>query len=398
MKIQFKRIVSAVCALALCASMMPASALADDTTLSPSASPEISQQASDDSSSQEEETVSAGEEQEQPSADSVELYSNDLSAATYGWGDHDDDDENYVWNVATIEKSGSHIDLSEAQGDANKAEHVTVETSNDQRDWQTLTAGDSRTGETSSDRYIKVTAEPGYYIQTIVVACNDNGHSSNGDGFNCQTAYRGASYFASYDVNENSVILDTTKEDDEGNAFYHRGMGSPYHVLIQVAQSPNPVCIVYDAGEADGSSVAEVIEQSIVSADGGVLSDNNVAFWYAYDQEEGQTHEVLEPSVSTVTVGTKVYEFTGWELEYYQGSNTTDTDQFPTLSGQIDGYGTTVQSGSTVTLSTYAKLTAQWKKVDFYTGNPISIEVYVDGEKISLNEATPISHCKVSWR
>lgn len=29
MKIQFKRIVSAVCALALCASMMPASALAE---------------------------------------------------------------------------------------------------------------------------------------------------------------------------------------------------------------------------------------------------------------------------------------------------------------------------------------------------------------------------------
>lgn len=398
MKIQFKRIVSAVCALALCASMMPASALADDTTLSPSASPEVSQQTSDDSSSQEEETLNVGEEQEtepeeqeQPSADGVELYSNDLSAATYDWGGSN----SYVWNVATIEKSGSHIELSEAQGDANKAEHVTVETSNDQDDessWTPLASGNSQTGQQSSDRYIKVTAEPGYYIQTIVVACNDNGSERHGDGFNCRTAYRGASYFASYDVNENSVILDTTKEDDEGNAFYHQGRGAPYHVLIQVAQSPNPVCIVYDAGEAGGSSVAEVIEQSIVSADGGVLSGNNVAFWYEYDQEKGQTHEVLEPTVNTVTVGTKVYEFTGWELEYYQGSNTTDTNQFPTLSGQIDGYVATVQAGNTVTLSTYAKLTAQWKEVDFYIGNPISIEVYVDGEKISLDAATPITN------
>lgn len=397
MKIQFKRIVSAVCALALCASMMPASALADDTTLSPSASPEVSQQTSDDSSSQEEETLNVGEEQEtepeeqeQPSADGVELYSNDLSAATYDWGGHGDNDENYVWNVATISPKswGDGYNLSAASGEVNSTEHVTVSIRNDEgENWQEIEHGNSKS-QTYDSQYIKIEAHPGYYIQYVVVACNDN-NSGSYDGLNCQSVGNGAAYTTSGGIGVSTVMLDTEADKN----FYHGGRGAPYHILIQLAESPNPVYAVYEAGEAEGTQVtADMLGTStIVSADGtganaSATNGTSVAFGFEYTPSTVQSITALSPAKTVISANGKWYQFDGWKVTYYTDTVEGNTaaagveNVFDSLNNESNMGSSTCDVGDEIALSTHVKLVAQWEEMDMFPGAPVTIEVYLDGK------------------
>lgn len=232
MKIQFKRIVSAVCALALCVSMMPTSALAEDNPVPESAG-------TSSTSTAEDTTLDTD------GLESTPVVTNDLTPAAYGgsWSGGN----SYVWNVATItpKRNDDGYSLAAAQGDVNNAANVTVSISDSgaDDDWQEINAGNAK-DQTYNEQYIKIEANPGYYIQYVVVACNDN-KSGNYDGLNCRSVGNGAAYTTSGGVGVSTIKLDTKTD-----GFYHKGMGDPYHILIQLAESPNPVYAVYEAGKA----------------------------------------------------------------------------------------------------------------------------------------------------
>lgn len=350
---------------------------------------------------------------EQPQSDATAPESSANSdVETYGIGDwfpdRPDCGKCYVWNVANIRRTGpKSYDVSKIRrpDDVNNAQNVTVSVSptgeegtyteinpsDDAYEWVSngLFDGDWEY-RANTERFIKIEPHEGFYVKHAVVACD------NGDGYSCGVLEGGKGFGKASEPGESTIIFDV---QDKDNTFYRhaqiqgrpeRDEEYPYHVFIELAACPDPAYVVYDAGEAGGKQVTTAMleDKTIVDEQGSAATnDADVAFSY----QENPHHTVLNPSVEWVKVGDNYYEFTGWELQYYNDDIDRPDEAFgmndPTSVGADDD----VRPGEDIKLFTHAKLTAQWKVVQKppepveREGRTITVNVHLDGEQQTIN-------------
>ena len=236
----------------------------------------------------------------------------------------------------------------------------------------------SSTVKAAKESGISITPPAGYYVAEVIIACNDNG------GFNCNTAAAsnlitfGAT---SYESTTFHITPDELNQGAEaGKTVWHDGRGKPYWIMVRIVKSPDPVHVIYDAGE-----MKSVIGASTVLVTGG----NDIAV----DNSAGTaSHAVLDmkDDYKTVTSGGKTYRFTGWKLEYYTTYQNGELSVFNSNSG-------IVQPRETIKLHLHAKLIAQWEEVTTYhvyynanggTGTMTDTKEYVTGDAITVKENT----------
>ena len=226
---------------------------------------------------------------------------------------------------------------------------------------------------------LAITAEKGYYVSRIVVACIDpHGQSP----YSCQTWSAGNAY----DVNFS--LARSVKQDDgkfklpiqlNSKNFCHSSNGSNhgYYILIQVAPIPKPVYVEYDYGNVltlcgDNAKLAKALNNSAwwtTEGSGnayGIGAGKFVAdtkFEYNYSEASDiqnwkhTTNRVTTDVKSVVAEEWKV-KFVGWEVTYY-AKCTRNGDEL-TFSEQV-GASSTIGEGKNLNVYTHAKLVAKWE-------------------------------------
>mgnify|MGYP004618319257 FL=1 len=226
---------------------------------------------------------------------------------------------------------------------------------------------------------LAITAEKGYYVSRIVVACIDpHGQSP----YSCQTWSAGNAY----DVNFS--LARSVKQDDgkfklpiqlNSKNFCHSSNGSNhgYYILIQVAPIPKPVYVEYDYGNVltlcgDNAKLAKALNNSAwwtTEGSGnayGIGAGKFVAdtkFEYNYSEASDiqnwkhTTNRVTTDVKSVVAEEWKV-KFVGWEVTYY-AKCTRNGDEL-TFSEQV-GASSTIGEGKNRNVYTHATLVAKWE-------------------------------------
>ena len=227
---------------------------------------------------------------------------------------------------------------------------------------------------------LAITAEKGYYVSRIVVACIDpHGQSP----YSCQTWSAGNAY----DVNFS--LADSVKQDNgtfklstqlNSKNFCHSSNSNGnhgYYILIQVAPIPQPVYVEYDYGNVltlcdNNAKLAEALNKSEWwTAEGsgnayGIGAGKFVAntkFEYNYSKASDiqnwkhTTNRVTTDVKSVVAEEWKV-KFVSWEVTYY-AKCTRNGDEL-TFSDQV-GTSSNIGEGENLNVYTHAKLVAKWE-------------------------------------
>lgn len=225
---------------------------------------------------------------------------------------------------------------------------------------------------------LAITAEKGYYVSRIVVACIDpHGQSP----YSCQTWSAGNAY----DVNFS--LAQSVKQDDgkfklpaqlNSKNFCHSSNGSNhgYYILIQVAPIPQPVYVEYDYGEIlnmfpGDSKLADLFNNSTMwttvasdnaygSGEGNFVANTKFAYNYSEVSDiQNWKHTTNSISVTAMAAVTpKNVKFLGWEVTYY--AKCTRSGDELTFSEQV-GASSNIGEGENLNVYTHAKLVAQWK-------------------------------------
>lgn len=225
---------------------------------------------------------------------------------------------------------------------------------------------------------LAITAEKGYYVSRIVVACIDpHGQSP----YSCQTWSAGNAY----DVNFS--LAQSVKQDDgkfklpaqlNSKNFCHSSNGSNhgYYILIQVAPIPQPVYVEYDYGNVltlceDNDKLAQALKDSTwwTTVDSGNAYGTgagnfvpNTKFAYNYSevsdiQSWKHTTNSVTTEVKAVVANWKV-QFLGWEVTYY--AKCTRSGDELTFSEQV-GTSSNIGERQSLNVYTHAKLVAKWE-------------------------------------
>ena len=225
---------------------------------------------------------------------------------------------------------------------------------------------------------LAITAEKGYYVSRIVVACIDpHGQSP----YSCQTWSAGNAY----DVNFS--LAQSVKQDDgkfklpaqlNSKNFCHSSNGSNhgYYILIQVAPIPQPVYVEYDYGEIlnmfpGDTKLADLFNNSAMwttvasdnaygSGEGNFVANTKFAYNYsAVSDIQNWKHTTNSISLTAMAAVTpKNVEFLGWEVTYY--AKCTRSGDELTFSEQV-GASSNIGEGQSLNVYTHAKLVAKWK-------------------------------------
>ena len=226
---------------------------------------------------------------------------------------------------------------------------------------------------------LAITAEKGYYVSRIVVACIDpHGRSP----YSCKTWSAGNAYDVPFS------LARSVKQDDgtfklsiplNSKNFCHSSNGSNhgYYILIQVAPIPQPVYVEYDYGNVltlcdNNAKLAEALNKSEWwTAEGsgnayGIGAGKFVAntkFEYNYSKASDiqnwkhTTNRVTTDVKSVVAEEWKV-KFVSWEVTYY-AKCTRNGDEL-TFSDQV-GTSSNIGEGENLNVYTHAKLVAKWE-------------------------------------
>lgn len=225
---------------------------------------------------------------------------------------------------------------------------------------------------------LAITAEKGYYVSRIVVACIDpHGQSP----YSCKTWSAGNAYDVPFSlarsVKQNDGTFKLSIPLNSKN-FCHSSNGSNhgYYILIQVAPIPKPVYVEYDYGNVltlcgNNAKLAEALNNSAWWTTEG--SDNaygigagkfvaNTKFEYNYSAVsdiQNWKHTTNSISLTAMAAVTpKNVEFLGWEVTYY--AKCTRSGNELTFSEQV-GASSTIGEGQSLNVYTHAKLVAQWE-------------------------------------
>lgn len=257
---------------------------------------------------------------------------------------------------------------------------------------------------------LAITAEKGYYVSRIVVACIDpHGQSP----YSCQTWSAGNAY----DVNFS--LAQSVKQDDgkfklpaqlNSKNFCHSSNNNGnhgYYILIQVAPIPQPVYVEYDYGEIlnmfpGDSKLADLFNNSTMwtTVGSGNAYGNgegignfvpNTKFAYNYSEVsdiQNWKHTTNSISLTAMAAVTpKNVKFLGWEVTYY-AKCTRNGDEL-TFSEQV-GTSSNIGEGENLNVYTHAKLVAQWEKDTTPTPTPepgkIRIKISKSVEGVAQND------------
>ena len=252
---------------------------------------------------------------------------------------------------------------------------------------------------------LAITAEKGYYVSRIVVACIDpHGQSP----YSCKTWSAGNAYDVPFSlarsVKQNDGTFKLSIPLNSKN-FCHSSNGSNhgYYILIQVAPIPKPVYVEYDYGNVltlcgNNAKLAEALNNSAWWTTEG--SDNaygigagkfvaNTKFEYNYSAAsdiQNWKHTTNSISLTAMAAVTpKNVKFLGWEVTYY--AKCTRSVNELTFSEQV-GASSTIGEGQSLNVYTHAKLVAQWEIDTTPTSTPepgkikIKICKAIDGDGI----------------
>jgi len=226
---------------------------------------------------------------------------------------------------------------------------------------------------------LAITAEKGYYVSRIVVACIDpQGRSP----YRCNTWSAGNAY----DVNFS--LARSVKQDDgkfklpiqlSSKQFCHSSNSNGnhgYYILIQVAPIPKPVYVEYDYGNVltlceDNDKLAQALKDSTWwttvgsgnaygSGEGNFVEYTKFAYNYSQPsdiQNWKHTTNRVTTEVKAAVANWKV-NFLGWEVTYY--AKCTRSGDELTFSEQV-GASSNIGEGQNLNVYTHAKLVAKWK-------------------------------------
>lgn len=225
---------------------------------------------------------------------------------------------------------------------------------------------------------LAITAEKGYYVSRIVVACIDpHGQSP----YSCKTWSAGNAYDVPFSlarsVKQNDGTFKLSIPLNSKN-FCHSSNGSNhgYYILIQVAPIPQPVYVEYDYGEIlnmfpGDSKLAELFNNSAMwttvdsgnaygSGEGNFVEYTKFAYNYSQPSDiqnwKHTTNSISLMAMAAVTP--KNVKFLGWEVTYY--AKCTRNGNELTFSEQV-GASSNIGEGKNLNVYTHAKLVAKWE-------------------------------------
>ena len=226
---------------------------------------------------------------------------------------------------------------------------------------------------------LAITAEKGYYVSRIVVACIDpHGQSP----YSCKTWSAGNAYDVPFSlarsVKQNdgtfklSIPLNSKNFCHSSNSNGNHG----YYILIQVAPIPKPVYVEYDYGNVltlcgNNAKLAEALNNSAwwtTEGSGNAYGIGagkfvaNTKFEYNYSAVsdiQNWKHTTNSISLTAMAAVTpKNVEFLGWEVTYY--AKCTRNGNELTFSEQV-GTSSNIGEGQSLNVYTHAKLVAKWE-------------------------------------
>lgn len=259
------------------------------------------------------------------------------------------------WNYAKIsEKNNGGYNVDPAYGSDDLSSHVTVTSGG--TGWS---KGSSRYSLTkNATGQVTITADPGYYIAYVVLCCND------GNGYSCRTSASENAYGYAYSETPAQVTLDLAKLYEKANHQFSHNGDWKYWLMIMVKGEPTPVYVGYDVGSISTASANDLSTYAPVEK-----NDVTGASWLTDYCTLKYTRGEKAPTVEHTALGINPeaeryanslgYTFDGWSLQYY--NNYTETGN--AFSSTV-GNPTAKAADDTVKLNTYAKLTAQWKKLE----------------------------------
>lgn len=227
---------------------------------------------------------------------------------------------------------------------------------------------------------LAITAEKGYYVSRIVVACIDpQGRSP----YRCNTWSAGNAYDVPFSlarsVKQNDGTFKLSIPLNSKN-FCHSSNGSNhgYYILIQVAPIPQPVYVEYDYGNVltlcgDNAKLAQALKDSTwwtTEGSGNAYGNGdgignfvpNTKFAYNYStvsdiQNWKHTTNRVTTEVKEAVANWKV-KFLGWEVTYY--AKCTRSGDELTFSEQV-GASSNIGERQSLNVYTHAKLVAKWE-------------------------------------
>lgn len=233
---------------------------------------------------------------------------------------------------------------------------------------------------TQNEQSVKlaITADEGYYVSRIVVACID---PTGWSPYSCQTWNAGNAYdvrFSLADSKKETNGTFTLETNLSSKQFCHTSNGSNhgYYILIQVAPIPQPVYVEYNYGnvlelsgtDADITALFSDSKEWTVAGSGnayGIGEGNFVEytkFAYNYSQPsdiQNWKHTTNSISQNAINkVNTKRIVFKGWQVTYYADCNKNGNEL--TFSNQV-GTSAVIDAGKELNVYTHAKLVAQWE-------------------------------------
>lgn len=245
------------------------------------------------------------------------------------------------------------------------------------------------------DAAMSITADTGYYVTGVVVACAPivGGGGGTKTPFSCSTWKGGNEFIQNFNLT-NSAYADgkyTLSFDINSKYFSHDGRTTPaaYFILITTAKVPTPLYVEYSYGNVtdfltvDSNSVFYDPAAWTTAGSGnnygsgemytsGVLTENT-QFAYQYPTDDISVIENWSHTANSVSqaaldeAAAKGYYFAGWAVTWYNDCDVTNTQS--TENGSytmtfgnkyMDG---TCNPGDSVQLPTNARLVAQWKPI-----------------------------------
>ena len=191
---------------------------------------------------------------------------------------------------------------------------------------------------------ITIVPPTGWYVKTVIITCED------GSGYNCNTAANSnivefgnaSTASAAYTITGAQF---SAADSTAGKTVFHQGMGNNFYLMIQLAESPNPVSVKYVAGDVSGYTG---------KVNDGASDSQNIS--YTSSVPVHTVHGVNDALISAAEAQNKV--FIGWKIEYFNDASFSASD----TSVSADGVK---QKNDQITLSRHALLTAQWEEVPF---------------------------------
>lgn len=235
---------------------------------------------------------------------------------------------------------------------------------------------------------LAITAEKGYYVSRIVVACIDpHGQSP----YRCNTWSAGNAYDVPFSLAQSvkqndgtfklSIPLNSKNFCHSSNSNGNHG----YYILIQVAPIPRPVYVEYDYGEIlnmfpGDTKLADLFNNSAMwttvasdnaygSGEGNFVEYTKFAYNYSQPSDiQNWKHTTNSISLTAMAAVTpKNVKFLGWEVTYY--AKCTRSGNELTFSEQV-GTSSNIGERQNLNVYTHAKLVAKWEEDTTPTPTP----------------------------